>query len=115
MKYVPRLQARFDGVLAHASLLHIPKKEAQAVIDGFVSVLKPGGYLCVEVKAMRESGPQEAVLNEKDYGYPYQRFFSYFSMGELEGYFKRAGLQILYTRDLPVKKTHWLLIIGRKN
>lgn len=39
------LEETFDGVLAQAVLLHIPKAEVAAVIDELKSRLKEGGYL----------------------------------------------------------------------
>jgi SAM-dependent methyltransferase len=106
----------FDGVFAQASLLHIPKKKAGEVVKEMVGRLVPGGFLYIAVKESRAGSPEEEVVKENDYGYEYERFFSYFTMHELERYLADAGLNVIFKlrNQNPSGKTVWLQIIGRK-
>lgn len=106
----------FDGVFAQASLLHIPKKDAGDVVKKMARRLVPRGFLCINVKEAREGTPEEEVLKKNDYGYEYERFFSYFTMDELERYLADAGLSVVSKLRNQNKsgKTVWLQIIGQK-
>ena len=115
MKDVNNLGIQFDGVFAQASLLHIPKKEISTVLKELLSCLASGGYLYVAVKGTRPDGKEEEVLKEDDYGYPYERFFSYFTMDELKKHFVDLKLSIVYENSKLVGKTTWLQIIGKKS
>jgi SAM-dependent methyltransferase len=115
MRDVKDLNEQFDGVFAQASLLHIPKSEIQELIGKLASVLNAGGYLYVAVKGVNDSGREEGVVRENDYGYEYERFFSYYRMSELEGYLRELNLEIAYQSTKTVGKTDWLQIIGKKS
>jgi cyclopropane fatty-acyl-phospholipid synthase-like methyltransferase len=114
MKDVRDLNRQFDGIFAQASLLHIPKNEIADVLGISVSALKSNGYIYVAVKGKYPDGPEEAVLKESDYGYDYERFFSYFTMDELKSYFNDLKLEIVYENHKVFGKTDWLQIIGKK-
>ena len=114
MRDVAKLGKTFDGVFVLASLLHIPKAEVPGVLKGFESVLKAGGYLSVSVKEKRADQPEEQILKEDDYGYDYERFFSYFQVDELEGLIKGSGLIIKKTTMIPFGKTNWINILAIK-
>lgn len=114
MKDIEGLDEELDGVFAQASLLHIPKSEVVEVLRGWSDKLKSRGYLYVAVKEKRVNGPEAEVKEENDYGYPYQRFFSYFTMEELMSYFKDLGFGISWRSANPSGRTVWLQIIGRK-
>ena len=109
------LEETFDGVFAQASLLHIPKKNAGAVVKQMAGRLAPGGLLYIAVKEIRADKPEESVEKESDYGYEYERFFSYFSMDELKRYLADAGLEVVWEmrNPNPSGKTVWLQIIGK--
>lgn len=115
MRDVSNLGVKFDGIFAQASLLHIPKKEIASVLTGLLSCLISGGYLYVAVKGTRPGGKEEEVLRENDYGYQYERFFSYFTMDELKKHFSDLGLSIVYENSELVGHTTWLQIIGKKS
>lgn len=116
MTELDSMSETFDGVFAQASLLHIPKKNAGDVVKQMVGRLVPGGFLYIAVKEMREGGPEERIEKEDDYGYEYERFFSYFNMNELERYCAEAGLTIVsrLRNSSPSGKTVWLQIIAKK-
>lgn len=105
---------KYDGILAQASLLHIPKNEAGEVVKKLASLLNPGGVLYIAVKSKREGGVDEEVKEENDYGYSYKRFFSYFTVSEIEGYMKDAGLNIITSASNPSGNTDWIQVIGQK-
>lgn len=106
----------FDGVFAQASLLHIPKKDAGEIVQKMVRRLVPSGVLYIAVKEPRAGNPEEEMVKENDYGYEYERFFSYFTMDELKRYLTDAGLKVVSTLRNQNKsgKTVWLQIIGKK-
>jgi len=115
MTELDSMTERFDAVFAQASLLHIPKKQAADVVQQMARRLVPGGLLYIAVKEVREDLPEEGILKESDYGYEYERFFSYFRMAELEKYLTDAGLTVVSTQrnPSPTGKTVWLQIIGK--
>ena len=115
MRNLSKLTREFDGVFTQASLIHIPKKEALSILQTFVSKLKSGGYLYVAVKGIRPSRPDEEIREEKDYGYVYQRFFSYYTMDELKEYFERLGLEVVWQNIKTSRNRDWLQIIGKKS
>jgi len=106
----------FDGVFAQASLLHIPKKEAGDVVKKMAERLVFGGVLYLAVKESHADKPEEEMVKENDYGYDYERFFSYFTLDELEQYLTNAGLSVVLKLRNPHSsgKTVWLQIIGKK-
>lgn len=110
------LSETFDGVFAQASLLHIPKKDAGEVVKKMADRLVPHGLLYISVKEVREGSFDEKIEKENDYGYEYERFFSYFTMAELEKHFADAGLKVVtkMRNPNPSGKTVWLQIIGQK-
>jgi 2-polyprenyl-3-methyl-5-hydroxy-6-metoxy-1,4-benzoquinol methylase len=114
MRDVAKLGKQFDGVFVLASLLHIPKAEVPGVLKGFESVLKPGGYLSVSVKEQKPGQPEEQLLKEDDYGYEYERFFSYFQANELEQFIVGAGLVVKKTTMIPFGNTNWINVLAMK-
>ena len=106
----------FDGVFAQASLLHIPKKDSGEMVKKMARRLVSGGLLYIAVKEAFGGTSEEEVLKENDYGYEYERFFSYFTMEELEKYLADAGLKDVskLRNSNPSGKTVWLQIIGQK-
>jgi len=103
-----------DGVLAQAVLLHIAKRDVQRVIGNIVAPLKPGGHLYIAVKERRPGQPAEEIKTENDYGYDYQRFFSYYTAEELAQLVQAAGLKVVYQNMHEPTKTRWLQIIAKK-
>ena len=114
MREVARLDRQFDCVFAQASLLHIPRAEVLAAIKILVEVLKPDGYFYVAVKGVREDRPEEGVKTENDYGYEYQRFFSYFRLEEIKQFFLDAGLEVVWENSSKSENCEWIQVIGKK-
>ncbi|MEI7741776.1 MAG: class I SAM-dependent methyltransferase [bacterium] len=108
------LSGSFDGIFVQAVLLHIPKDKVEAALKKVISKLKEGGYIYVSVKEQRPGQAAEEVKTESDYGYEYQRFFSYFTDAEIERLFKNLGLEIVHSETNPAGKTNWIQVIGKK-
>lgn len=114
IKNLGGLSEIFDGILAQAVLLHIPKVEVAAVIGGLKAKLKDGGYLYIAVKEKRPEGKEEEVLAEDDYGYKYERFFSYFTLPEIQKYLADAQMKICYENTARTGHTNWIQVICQK-
>lgn len=102
----------FDCVFAQAVLLHIPKEKALEVMKLMKNRVKRGGLLYVAVKKSN-AGIDEEMVKENDYGYEYERFFSYFTLDEIEGYFKKLGFKIILSDASVSGRTMWVQVIGR--
>lgn len=102
----------FDGIFAKASLLHIPKERINFVFGEICQILKPNGILHIALK----QGDDEKVVVENDYGYEYQRFFSYWQPEKLQDIFQQHNLKVLKqdTWTNPGKKTVWLKYLLKK-
>ena len=74
--------------------------------------LKPGGLLYVAVKGIKEDGVEEEIRTEDDYGYKYERFFSYYTLDELKRYFHELDLEIVWELNAR-PEINWIQIIGR--
>lgn len=114
MRDVRKIPKKYDGIFAQASLLHIPKNEIAKTLSALVSKTKRNGYVYVAVKGMKKGRGEEEVKEEKNYGYPYERFFSYFSLEELRKHFKNLQLQIVYEKIERAGNTDWIQVIGQK-
>ena len=115
---IDTLEEKFDGIFIQAVLLHIPKKEAPEIIKKAVTKLNPNGHLYIAVKEKIEGGMDEEIKKDNDYGYEYERFFSYFTIEELREYLKDAGLKVIYEDINPpsrtARKSNWVQIIAKK-
>lgn len=104
----------FDGILAHAILLHFPKKEAMDILKNLKNKLKPGGYLSIAVKEVRPDREEEQIVKENDYNCEYQRFFSYYTLDEIKNYLKDLEMEICYEDIIPKGRSRWIRVIGKK-
>ncbi len=111
---VDKLEYLFDGIFMQAVLLHIAKKDVETSLRKLVAKLTVGGCLFVAVKQKGAEGIEEEVKTEDDYGYPYERFFSYYEVKEVEEYFRKCGLEIVFSKVKVMSGTNWIQVIGRK-
>jgi 2-polyprenyl-3-methyl-5-hydroxy-6-metoxy-1,4-benzoquinol methylase len=109
------IQELFDGIFMQAALLHVPKKNINKVLIGLSEKIKKGGYLYISVKEQRPNGAEEETVSENDYGYEYERFFSYFTKDELEGYLKNCGFEIFFSDVINAGQSKWIQVIAQKN
>lgn len=108
------LEGVFDGIYLSASLLHLHKHEIVGVLKGLVKHLKDGGYLYIAVKERREYEAEEEIKRESNFGYEYERFFSYFSVDEVVKYLTLTGLHLVSARSTTSGRRNWIQVIGRK-
>lgn len=91
----------FDGIWAHASFSHIPKKDALKALHGFKRVLKDNGILYISIKIGR---------GEKFDG---GRFFALYSEDEFKSLLRARNFKILKTSRSRIKKEKWLYIFAK--
>lgn len=104
----------FDGIFLQAVLLHIPKQEVKTTLEKLVKKLQSGGYLYVAVKERKPKGIEEEVKVERDFGYRYARFFSYFTLDELNNLLISLGFEIHYRTIVASQRIRWIQMIGRR-
>lgn len=104
----------FDGIFVQAVLLHIPKNKIREVLAKLKDRINPQGFLYIAVKGMRDDGVEEIIKKENDYGYEYERFFSFYTIPELEKYLEELDMGIVWETTATSGKATWLQIIGRK-
>ncbi|MES2088278.1 MAG: class I SAM-dependent methyltransferase [Patescibacteria group bacterium] len=112
---IEKLPGTFDCVFAQAVLLHVPKAEILEVMGKIKTKLNPGGLLYVAVKQLREGESDEEEVTEKDYGFEYTRFFSYFTQEAMEGYFKKLGFEIVLSKVTHSGRRSWIQIAGKRS
>lgn len=105
----------FDGVLAQAVLLHFPKNETLYMLQTWKNKLKPQGYMYLAVKEVQPGQKDENILVEKDYGYEYSRFFSYYTLEELKTHLTGLNMKIVYENKELSHKTVWIQIIAQNH
>lgn len=111
---VRQIPGQFDAVFAQAVLLHISKSMVSQAIVGLAAKLRCGGYFYAAVKSQRSGQAEEEVKTEDDYGFSYQRFFSYYTQPELEKLFRWAGLTVVWSGIARYNKVTWIQIIAQK-
>jgi len=102
----------FDGVFSKASLLHIPKDKIEIVLKEIIRVLKKNGILHIATK----KGMGEKEIRENDYGYEYERFFSYWQPEEVKSIFNKHNLTLLKEGEAgnPRAGSVWLKFLLKK-
>lgn len=109
-----KLEGEYDAIFLQAVLLHFPKSRAPEILKKLSDKLKLGGYIHVSVKEIRENQPEEQMRVENDYGYEYERFFSYYTTEEIESYLRNLGFEIVHTDTTTWGQTNWIQVIARK-
>jgi trans-aconitate methyltransferase len=112
-----KLNKTYDGIFSQAVLLHIPKERIVEVLEKMKSKLNKDGLLYVAVKGIKDNGIEEEIKKENDYGFEYERFFSYFNQEELKNYFSKIGLEVIYEKivDSGPGRSKWINIIGKNS
>jgi|SRR5581483_4856552 len=104
----------FDGIFAQAVLLHVPKNRIKEVLKNLVAKLNTQGCFYVAVKQIRSDEKDERLETEDNYGYSYERFFSYFSLDEIKKFMSDVGLTVRYEDISRFGRTDWIQVIGTK-
>jgi 2-polyprenyl-3-methyl-5-hydroxy-6-metoxy-1,4-benzoquinol methylase len=105
---------QYDGISVQAVLLHVAKADVPQALDVLVRRLLPGGHLYVSVKEVRDDRPEEGIRKENEYGYEFERFFSYYRADELRSFMEKAGLEVVWEAATPAGRAVWLQAIGRR-
>lgn len=109
-----KLDKKYDGIFCQAVLLHIPKKDILEILEKIKTRLNDSGIVHIALKEKRDSGVEEEIKRENDYGYEYDRFFSYYSLDELREYFNKLDLNIVYEDIVSSGRSNWINIIVKK-
>lgn len=110
---ITSLPEMYDGIFMQAVLLHVQKKDAALRVKQLATKLKPNGYFYIAVKDQKPNKPEEEIKIENNYGYQYERFFSYYTVREIMQYLTAAGLTIHHQRLSPCSKVTWIEVIGK--
>jgi SAM-dependent methyltransferase len=93
----------FDAIWAYTSLIHIPKPEAQAVIESVRTLLPTGGVLALGViegdhdgMVKRDSMPDE------------ERYFKFYTADELRAMTEAAGYEFVFAKDYQPHRSIYL-------
>lgn len=108
MQHLPFPEATFDGLWACASLLHLPKAQAPDALREFQRVLRPGGYMVIDV----QQGTGETW--EAFYGTVVERFFARYQPPELADLLLAAGFEIIESTITPSGMKTWISIMGKR-
>ncbi len=111
---IEKYSKKFDGIFSQAVLMHIPKKEILEILEKIESKLNNNGLLYISMPEIKVIGVEEEIRTDNDYGYDYERFFSYYTLDELRILFKKIGLEIVYEKIISSGKSNWINIIGKK-
>jgi hypothetical protein len=68
----------------------------------------------VAVKTLGADRVGEKVVTEDDYGYSYERFFSFYTGDEMRGYLRDAGLLVCYDERFPPTGKSWTILIAQR-
>lgn len=109
-----KMNKKFDGIFCQAVLLHIPKKDIFNILNNMKSLLNDNGYLYIAVKEKRDSESEEEIVKENDYGYDYERFFSYFTISEFKDYFNKLNMKVVYLLSEGSSKRTWINLVAKK-
>lgn len=113
LRQIDQLTEKFDGVFLQAVLLHFPETEIVPILKKVIQVINPGGYIYVAVKEQRSGGAAEEVKVERDYGYEYQRYFSYFTPDQVRSWFAAIGCSLVFEDQRKFDNTTWIQVIGK--
>lgn len=108
------INKKFEGIFAQAVLLHIAKKNIKKTLENLANLLKPKGYLYIAVKGPKKGQSEEQIIKENNYGYEYERFFSFYTPEELNNYVRELGLNTKYNDIISTRKTDWIQVIAQK-
>lgn len=95
----------YDGIWAIASLLHIPRAEAPAVVSEFRRVVKTHGVVAVAVKRGRGERWVQSHGGK--------RFFAYYEPADLEALLSLADLNAESIDTAPGRDCEWLLALAQ--
>lgn len=108
MRHLP-LACCADGLWCCAALLHLPRADVPAALQGFHRVLHPGGVLYLSVKL----GEGEAWTSQS-YGQHAPRFFTYWQPDALDELLVAANFTIIDGWEDTGDAVQWLVRFARR-
>ena len=114
---LPFEDAIFDGVWAHASLLHLETiKDVLKALKEFYRVLKPNGIIHVLVK-QQQGKEKTTIISDKISGH--DRFFQWFTKDEIKSLLEKVGFTIQKIQDeykdpAGRKDVKWIIVLAKK-
>jgi ubiquinone/menaquinone biosynthesis C-methylase UbiE len=113
---LPFEPATFDGLLSHASMVHLETEEdVRKTLSEFFRVLKPGAVAFIKVKMKTDEATTEVV---SDSFVKHDRFMRYYTVEELQTFLTEAGFEVVshYTKDdsRGRDEVKWIHMYGRK-
>lgn len=105
----------FDGVWAHASLVHLEKiSEVKKALSEFHRVLKAHGIIHTSVKA--QTGEEKTIHAAHTFSGDFKRFFRLFTKQEVESLLKESGFQITEIKETVSerKEITWIIVFAKK-
>lgn len=109
MRFPPFAPA-FEGLVALASLLHLPRADTPAVLNRLIGRLKPEGVALLSVKEGRGESWEPI-----SYQQPIPRFYTYWEAADWDELLTAAGLEIVERpADTFSGSTRWLNRLCRR-
>lgn len=109
----------FDGIWAHASLLHFEStEEVEKSLQEFYRVMKLGGILHVFVKQQIGKDSIQEVAHQ--YSGQFKRFFRFFKKEEINYLLEKSGFKIIDITDNYVPSDgrsgiKWIVALAKKS
>lgn len=107
----------FDGVWCKAALLHIQRKQAHRVLEGFHRILDKGGSLFLQTKAGEGQGTQPVPFDSK-----LERFFTFYTESELTNMLQVAGFKMIEAygfngkdRSMGSSAQDWVVLFAERS
>ena len=116
---LPFSDSYFDGIWAHASLLHLETiKDVKQTLKEFFRVLKKQGVAHIFVK--KQLGKEKFSNVSQEYSDEFSRFFRWFNKEELITLLEEANLKILkiddnYIPENSKRDIKWIAALVKKN
>ncbi len=120
MLKLPFPDKSFDGVWAHASLLHFETQDdVIRALSEFSRILKPNGVIHVLVKAQTSNNKTAVVSDSLS---KHDRFFQYFDQNEIKEILTKTGFEISKLEQYKETdrnpsgrpEVEWILSLARK-
>jgi len=120
MTSLPFEDTRFEGIWAHASLLHLETVEdVKKALSEFCRVLKQNGVLHVMVKA--QTGKEKTAIVTDSLS-KHDRFFQYFTKPEMESLLSGSGFETILLEQYKETdrnpqgrpEVEWILALAKK-
>ena len=113
LRRLPLRPGAFGALWSSASLLHVPIEDVDATLDGWRTLLRPGGVLGLSTSLGGEQGwelvPYATPLPVEQ---PLSRWFVHHEQDDLLKRLGRAGFTVEH-HEVRVSKRTWLMVLAR--